>query len=386
MRKRVLIVCGGKSAEHEVSLVSALSVARALDRDRFEPVIVAIDRTGRWLLPGETRALLDRPMGHMPGLAETREALIDRAREEVFLRPSGAQGGLVDTARAGAGGSPLAFDVVLPLVHGTNGEDGKLQGLFELANVPYAGAGVLGSAIGMDKDVAKRLLREAGLPVVPYFAVRAGRWEDAADRAEREFGFPFFVKPANSGSSVGVHKVKRREEARPAFQDAFRFDSKVLAEQACPGQEVECAVLGNDAPEASVVGEILPSHEFYDYAAKYVDEHGAQLIIPARLAPATAARVQELALRAFAALECEGMARVDFFVTRDAPEGVFLNEVNTIPGFTPISMYPRLWQASGLAYPALLARLIELGQERHERKQGLVVDLMADTARNGQEE
>jgi D-alanine-D-alanine ligase len=370
-KTRVLIVCGGKSAEHEVSLVSALSVARALDKECFVPLIVGIDRKGHWLLPGETQALLSAPMEHMPSLSEGRRSLIDSARGEVFLLPSSARHELVDVQSSEG---PLPFDVILPLVHGTNGEDGKLQGLFELANVPYVGAGVLGSAIGMDKDVAKRLMREAGLPTVPYFTAKPERWSEAAQRAEREFGYPYFVKPANSGSSVGVHKVKALPEAEAAFMDAFQYDRKVLVEKACVGQEIECAVLGNEAPKASVVGEIRPTHEFYDYAAKYVDENGAELVIPARLSPETAEHVQHLAVRAFQALEGEGMARVDFFVTHDAPHGVFLNEVNTIPGFTPISMYPRLWEASGLAYADLLARLIELARERHQRNQQLKID------------
>ncbi len=371
-RKRVLIVCGGKSAEHEVSLVSALSVARALDKERFEPLIIGVDRQGRWLLPGETRTLLEAPMGHMPSLSETRKALIENAQGEVFLPATRSRGELVDAAHPG---TTLPFDVVLPLIHGTNGEDGKLQGLFELADVPYVGAGVLGSAIGMDKDVAKRLLRGAGLPVAPYFAVRRGCETEAIERADLELGYPYFVKPANCGSSVGVHKVKHRGEALACLQDAFRYDTKVLLEQACLGQEVECAVLGNESPEASVVGEIRPTHEFYDYAAKYVDENGAELIIPARLSAKTSACVRRLAVAAFQALECEGMARVDFFVTHDDPEGVFLNEINTIPGFTPISMYPRLWEASGLGYAELLARLIDLAVKRHEARRQVKVDI-----------
>ncbi len=373
-RKRVLIVCGGKSAEHEVSLVSALSVAKALDKDRFEVLLVGIDRKGHWLLPGETQALLEAPMLHMPSLAEGRKALIENAKSEVFLLPSSARSELVDGRNAAAG---LPFDVVLPLVHGTNGEDGKLQGLFELADVPYVGAGVLGSAIGMDKDVAKRLMRDAGLPIAHYFPLRIEKWdpEEILDRAELRFGYPYFVKPANCGSSVGVHKVRSRNEAVDAFADAFRYDHKLLVEQACIGQEIECAVLGDEAPQASVVGEIKPTHEFYDYAAKYVDENGAELVIPARLSAETTEHVRNLAVKAFQALECEGMARVDFLVTHDAPEGVFLNEVNTIPGFTPVSMYPRLWEASGLSYADLLARLIELAIERHQKRKALCIDV-----------
>jgi len=374
-KTRVLIVCGGKSAEHEVSLVSALSVARTLDKARFEALIVGIDRKGRWLLPGETKALLEAPMDHMPSLADSRTALIENARSEVFLLPSSIRRELV--SGGGTDGS-LPFDVVLPLVHGTNGEDGKLQGLFELAEVPYVGAGVLGSAIGMDKDVAKRLMRAAGLPVVPFFPVRIDAWAagqgEVLECAEARFGLPYFVKPANCGSSVGVHKVRSREAASAAFADAFRYDHKVLVEQACLGREIECAVLGNEMPEASAVGEIKPTHEFYDYEAKYMDENGAELLIPASLSPATTEAVRALAVRAFQALECEGMARVDFFVTHDAPEGIFLNEVNTIPGFTPISMYPRLWEASGLPYADLLTRLLDLAIERHRKRKQLCIE------------
>ncbi len=270
------------------------------------------------------------------------------------------------------------FDVVLPLVHGTNGEDGTLQGLFELSGVPYVGAGVLGSAIGMDKDVAKRLMRDSGVPVVPFFMVRKHEWEAQPEaiytHSEESFGLPFFVKPANSGSSVGVHKIKSRSDMDTAFRDAFSFDRKVLVERACIGREIECAVMGNEQPKVSVLGEIVPSHEFYDYEAKYVDEKGAELLIPAKLSSETTNYISSMAVKAYRALECEGMARIDFFVTKDSPAGVFLNEVNTIPGFTPISMFPRLWEASGVTYAELLEELIALAFQRHAEKDRLRLD------------
>jgi D-alanine-D-alanine ligase len=269
-------------------------------------------------------------------------------------------------------GSGLHFDVVLPILHGPNGEDGTMQGLMELANVPYVGSGVLGSALCMDKDVAKRVLRDAGIPVVPFLTVKRSAFQrdqkTFLDQAAKEFGYPYFVKPANMGSSVGVGKVKNEKEALEKFNKAFDYDSKVLVEKAVAARELECSVLGNDRPEASIVGEIVPLGEFYSYESKYVDENGAELLIPApNLTASEIQEIQELAIRAFSALECAGMARVDFFKDKNTGE-LFLNELNTIPGFTPISMYPKLWDASGLPYPKLIDRLIELACERHEEK------------------
>jgi D-alanine-D-alanine ligase len=265
------------------------------------------------------------------------------------------------------------LDVILPIVHGTGGEDGSLQGFLELAGVPYVGAGVLGSAVQMDKEVSKRLLAAAGLPVVPGVCVRRAELERdeeaAAARAQHAIGLPAFVKPACLGSSVGISKVRRAEELRPALREAARYDAKILVERAVDGREIEVAVLGNDEPEASLPGEIVPHADFYDYQSKYVDE-GTELLVPAPLSEDQTAQVRELARAAFRVLEGQGLARVDFFLERGT-DALLLNEVNSLPGFTEVSMYPRLWQASGLPYPALLDRLIELALERHRATQAL---------------
>lgn len=380
MKRRVLVLCGGKSSEHEVSLVSALSVCRALDPQKFDVQLVGVDRNGRWLTPAETSLLVQgRHAARLPGVRDLEHALDSSEHQEVSLMPSLNQAALADVHRGGAGFSARKssggeFDVVLPIIHGRNGEDGTLQGLLDLAGLPYVGSGVLGSAVGMDKDVTKRLLREAGIPVTPSLTVRRHQWDlaeaDVLAAAEREFGYPYFVKPANSGSSVGVHKVKSRESASAAFLDAFIHDRKVLVEKAIHARELECAVLGNEHPRASVVGEILPTHEFYDYEAKYVDENGAILKVPAEIPTEIAERMRALSVEAFTVLECEGMARVDFFWDKDEPDKIYLNEINTIPGFTPISMYPRLWEATGIPYSELLETLIDLALDRHAKQCG----------------
>jgi D-alanine-D-alanine ligase len=299
---------------------------------------------------------------------------------EVLLPSSPAPRGearLVPLAGASPGvpSAAAAFDVVFPVVHGPLCEDGTLQGLLEMADVPYVGAGVLASAVGMDKDVAKRLARDAGLPIVPFVTLRKGDWQlraqELSQRIERELGFPAFIKPSNMGSSVGVHKVKSASELRAAVEDAFRYDVKVLAEKAVDAREIEFAVLENprygEAPLVSIAGEINPKHEFYSYEAKYLDENGADMAIPAHLTEAQLDQGKKIAAATFAALECEGMARVDLFLDRKTG-AYFLNEVNTIPGFTHISMYPKLWEASGIGYSELLTRLIELAIARHSRK------------------
>lgn len=367
-RVRVGVIFGGRSGEHEVSIRSARGVLSALDPARFEPVLIGIDRAGRWQRC-DSRALLGAP--------GTNEAV--------------GQGALVPTSAASSIAAPsdktlaaqFAVDVFVPLVHGTYGEDGTLQGLLEMAGAAYVGSGVLGSSVGMDKDVSKRLLRDAGLPVVDYLVVRRSaqrlqqRSEQAdalfEERVEGELGFPCFVKPANMGSSVGVYKVKRRAELAAALSGASQYDDKVLVERGIDAREIEVAVLGNDEPEASVPGEIVPTHEFYSYESKYIDENGASLLVPAPLDPIEAREVQGLALRAFQALELEGLARIDFFLERGTGRW-FVNEVNTLPGFTEISMYPRLWQATGLSYRDLVTRLIELALERFERRRTLSVE------------
>jgi D-alanine-D-alanine ligase len=350
---RVGIVFGGRSVEHEVSVASATSILEALDPSRYDVSLLCVDTEGRWRLGGP---------GAIPSNASRGE--------EVSLPAVPADGTLL-SAKAGR---PVGrLDVVVPIIHGTGGEDGCIQGFLELAGVPYVGSGVLGSAIQMDKDVAKKLLRAEGIPVVPWIAARAAEIAAGAaaiaDLAIRELGLPAFVKPASLGSSVGVSKAKTRAELAAGLRGATRYDDKILVERAVNAREIEVAVLGNDAPEASVLGEIVPKGEFYDYESKYVDDD-TELLVPATVDEEIAERARALALRAFRILEGAGLARVDFFLDRDTGE-LFLNELNSLPGFTEVSMYPRLWQASGLSYPALLDRLIELALERHRGRAAL---------------
>lgn len=356
-KNRVGILFGGKSAEHEISLLSAKNVIDALDKNKYEPVLIGIDKSGRWLMNTPSEFLLNSSNPKLIALNKTNS-------ESVALAPQ-SQGKLTSL---NSGHLNQSVDVVFPILHGPFGEDGTIQGLLKLANVPFVGAGVLGSAMGMDKDVTKRLLREAGIPVPKFLVFRHNQHPDY-DSIKHVLGLPMFVKPANLGSSVGINKAKDKISFEKATQDAFRYDSKILVEEAIQGREIECAVLGNEAPIASVPGEIIPTHEFYDYDAKYIDEHGARLEAPAKLPPETVKRVQELAVRTFKVLNCEGMGRVDFFLK---PDGVLLvNEINTIPGFTKISMYPRLWGLSGISYTELIDRLIQLAVERFEREQKL---------------
>ncbi len=370
---RVAVLYGGRSGEHEVALRSAASVINHLDRSKFEIIPIGIDKNGKWHLADP--ALLQSQTVSLP---------IYRNLPEVVLpsNPGTTETGVV---ALGVGGSAAAFDVVFPVMHGTNGEDGTVQGLLELAEVAYVGCGVLASAVGMDKDVAKRLIAAEGLPVVPSFVIRKGEWAAQkknlknlfAMRAEMDFGYPCFVKPANSGSSVGVHKVKSAADFEPAVEDALRFDTKVLVEKGIAAREIELSVLENpvygEPPLVSVAGEINPTHEFYSYEAKYLDENGMTMKIPADITKDQLAYAQDIARRAFAALECEGLARVDLFL--DKGDGkIYFNEVNTLPGFTSISMYPKMWEASGLSYGELLTKLIELGLARKERRAALVRD------------
>jgi D-alanine-D-alanine ligase len=368
MKTRVLILFGGRSAEHEVSLMSARNVFLALDRTRFEPVLVGIDKQGRWRLEPESTLLA--AAGDPRGLA--LRAAGPELRVPVHPEPSALE----------ASDRPLIGpdDVVFPMLHGTYGEDGTVQGLLELADVAYVGAGHLGSAIGMDKEVAKRLLAQAGLPVVPWRLCTAHdvrRDLDAVVAAVAELGYPLFVKPANAGSSVGVSKVKTPSALVPALHAALGYDRKVLVEAAVDAREIECAVLGNDEPQASVPGEIVVSHPdgFYSYDAKYVDPDGAIWKIPADISPETAERVRTLSVRVFRALELAGMARVDFFLDRGSG-ALYVNEVNTLPGFTAISMYPKMWEASGLSPTALVTRLIELAIERRRERRALKTEIV----------
>jgi len=365
---RVGVLFGGRSGEHEVSLVSAASVLRALDPAKYDVIPIGITKQGRWVLPqalaqGNRPALKEASLTH----SDLRRAFDHSAAVVLPAEPS--QGTLIPAASTESPSQPFHLDVVFPVLHGTFGEDGTVQGLLELADIPYVGAGVLGSAVGMDKDVQKRLFRQAGLPVADYLAVRRQEWDTnrkAVLRAVRRLRLPVFVKPANLGSSVGISKVSRWAALPEAMEHAFEFDKKVLVEQGITGREVEVSVLGNEEPKASLPGEVIPAREFYDYTAKYLEE-STRFVVPAKLTPRQTRRFQELAVAAFRATECEGMARVDFLLSRRSGK-IYISELNTIPGFTAISMYPKLWQASGLSYSELVDRLIELALERHREK------------------
>jgi D-alanine-D-alanine ligase len=383
-RLRVGVLYGGRSGEHEVSLASAAAVFANLDRARYEPVPIRIEKDGRW-------ALADRAPTAVSAAEVIEQARLEAARparsgREVHLvaRPSEETILSIDrrTAERGDDGhavvTGLNLDVIFPVLHGPYGEDGTMQGLLELANVPYVGAGVLASAVGMDKALMKVVFAAAGLPVCPYRVVLRHDWEKRRDAIaagiESALGYPMFVKPANLGSSVGISKAKTRAELEAAVDLAGEFDRKIVIEAAVPeAREIECAVLGNDHPVASVPGEVVPSREFYDYEAKYLDE-GSKVIIPAELEPSVAAEVQRLSIAAFQSIDCAGMARVDFLLCR-TDGAIFVNEVNTIPGFTTISMYSKLWGATDVPYPVLLDRLIALALERHAEKQQLRTSL-----------
>jgi len=370
-RRRIALLYGGRSAEHEVSVVSARSVMEALDPARFEVVPVAITREGAWLVSRSSPLELTAPAGRLPA--------VDAEGTALAVRPDpGAPSPLVPgtTVTPGATGAAPAevvgsVDVVFPLLHGPFGEDGTVQGLLELADLPYVGSGVLASALAMDKAMAKVVCEQAGLEQVPHLVVHERAWlaDPAPVTAEvdRRLGWPAFVKPARLGSSIGISKATGPGDLDRAMRQAFAHDAKVLVERAVVARELECGVIGLDDPQASVVGEIVPAHDFYDFEAKYLDE--SKLLIPAPVPDDVAARVQAVALAAWKALDCEGLARVDCFY-EEATGRVLLNEVNTIPGFTPKSMFPLLWQASGIPYPELIARLVDLALARHSRRKG----------------
>jgi D-alanine-D-alanine ligase len=354
---RVGIIFGGKSTEHEVSLQSARNVIANIDREKFEPVPIAIDKQGKWFLPQTDRLVIEGGNMHqemVQGSAEQSMALVPESRGTMMVATPGA--------------TLPSLDVVFPVLHGGTGEDGSLQGLLKMANIPFVGAGVLGSAVGMDKDVMKRLLRDAGIPVAKFLTIKKASVPSFVE-VTATLGLPLFVKPANAGSSVGVHRVKTGDEYEVALQDAFLYDTKVLLEEAIIGREIEVAVLGNEDPVASVPGEILPKKDFYSYAAKYLDAEGAGVEIPATLSEELTIRIRELAIQAFQTLSCQGLGRVDFFLRENGE--ILVNEINTLPGFTAISMYPKLWEASGVSYTELITRLIELAIERYEREQKL---------------
>ncbi len=347
-RIRLGVIFGGQSLEHEVSVVSAQYVTEAAS-DRFEIVPIGVTKEGAWLTPEETQRQLDR----------------DDEKFHKTLELDGQRGIL---ARPEVLASLGEIDVAFPLIHGTFGEDGTLQGLLELAGVAYVGAGVAASAIGMDKALMKRIFAQSGLDVPDHVVVRSSQYRDKdeiAEAVETSVGYPAFVKPANGGSSVGISKVRSREDLGPALCLAFRHDRKVLVEEAIDGREVECAVLGNDEPEASPLGEISYTREFYDYEAKYLDD-STKLIVPADVPEETTRRIQELAVQGYRSIDCAGMGRMDFFLTDDGR--IIIDEVNTLPGFTPASMYPLLWQHAGLGYADLIGRLVELAQERHKER------------------
>jgi D-alanine-D-alanine ligase len=386
---RVGVLFGGRSGEHEVSLLSAASVIEAIDKKKYEVVPIGITKQGRWVTSGHAQQLL-RGKGSGKHLragdpAATAPAAVLAKGEGIIVPPEPRSEDEPSLAAfEPAGGSPastqsgahlIAVDVIFPVLHGTFGEDGTIQGLLELADLAYVGAGVLGSACGMDKDVMKRLFAAARLPMVKHVTILRGDWErdpKAARRAiEKKLRYPVFVKPANLGSSVGISKVHQGRELAAAMDAAGSYDRKIIVEQgvgAAKGKarEIECSVLGNDQPRASVAGEIVPVQEFYDYNAKYLDE-GSKLLIPAKISKAQQKKVQQMAVAAFQAVDCSGLARVDFLM--DPKSGkIFVNEINTMPGFTSISMYPKLWAATGIAYPELIDRLIQLGLERHAEK------------------
>src|SRR6185503_1914508 len=382
---RVGILFGGRSGEHEISLLSAASVFKAIDKEKFEVVPIGITKEGRWVTSAEAERLLSgKPQQeerHLrAGDPEATPSAAVLQNGAAFVMPpephgAGLQPFQTDAFARRVSDRAINVDVIFPVLHGTFGEDGTVQGLLELADIAYVGAGVLGSAAGMDKDVMKSLFRAAGLPIVKHVTVLRSEWR-AKPKAvqklvESRLKYPVFVKPANLGSSVGISKARDRSQLAPAIDEAAKFDRKIVIEEGVGGKkhkarELECAVLGNDNPRASVAGEIVPSAEFYDYSAKYLDE-GSQLIIPAKLTKSEMKKVQACAIAAFRAVDCSGISRVDFLMDPKSRK-IYLNEINTMPGFTSISMYPKLWAASGVPYPELIEQLIQLGLERHADK------------------
>ncbi len=356
----VAILFGGKSAEHEVSLQSAKNVFEAIDREKYNLIFIGIDKSGKWLLNDSSKILLN---AENPKLIK-----LNKNSDSIALVPQ--SGGKISNLTKDE--SNLKIDVVFPILHGPFGEDGTVQGLLKLANVPFVGAGVLGSAVGMDKDVMKRLLRDAKVPIGNFITVKIDDQIPDFKDIKNTLGLPFFIKPANMGSSIGISKIHNKTEYSEKLKNAFRYDAKILIEEYIKGREIECSVLGNNDPVASVPGEVISNHEFYSYDAKYIDENGAVLEIPAKLSDKKIKEIQDLAIRTFKALECEGLGRVDFFLKDNGK--IFVNEINTIPGFTKISMYPKLWEASGISYSELIDRLIQLAIERFEKEQKIITN------------
>ncbi len=360
---RVGIVFGGKSAEHEVSLQSAKNIVDAIDKTKFDVVLLGIDKQGQWHINDAANYLVNAN--------DPARIALHRSEKNLAVVPGQDTQQLIEATH----GNPLAqLDVIFPIVHGTLGEDGSLQGMLRMANLPFVGSGVLGSAVSMDKDVAKRLLRDAGLNVAPFVTLtRSTRNRMSFADITAKLGLPLFIKPANQGSSVGVSKVSNEQQFIIAMDLAFEFDNKVVVETGIKGREIECAVLGNEDPQASTCGEIVVSTDFYSYDTKYIDEKGAQVVVPANLPAEINDKIRAIAIEAYQALDCAGMARVDVFLTED--NQVIINELNTLPGFTNISMYPKLWQASGIDYQSLITRLIELALERHRQESQLKLSI-----------
>ena len=363
MKKKIRlgIIFGGKSGEHEVSLQSAKNIMEALDKNKYEVIPIGIDKKGSWRIGDSSRLLLN---AENPKLIKLNK----EGQRDVALIPGENRDRFMELKNNRSLGE---IDVVFPVLHGPLGEDGTVQGFLKLAGVPFVGSSVLGSAVGMDKDVMKRLLRDAGLPIADFVVLRS---PDEVDfkKITKKLGLPVFIKPANLGSSVGISKAKNRAEFERAVENAFQYDRKVLVEEFVPGRELECAVLGNENPKASIPGEVIPNREFYSYEAKYIDENGAALEVPAKVSATMVKKIQELAIRAFKVLEAEGMARVDMFLRENGK--LVINEINTIPGFTKISMYPKLWELSGVSYPELIDMLVLLAIDRFNKEKKIKTD------------
>lgn len=357
MKKRVAILFGGKSAEHEVSIRSAKNVTEALDKDLFEPILIGISKEGSWYRFSDQSIftqITSLSIKSLPATAEPVALICQMGRPSLFSLKNQTHS---------------EVDIAFPILHGTMGEDGTIQGLFKMVQLPFVGCGVFSSAAGMDKEVMKRLLSEAKIPMAKYVLLTP-EMKHSFDYLVQELGNPFFIKPANAGSSVGVHKIRTEDEFKVKLADAFQFDRKVLAEEFMQGREIECSVMGsNEHPEASLPGEIIPQHDFYSYEAKYLDDNGALLKIPAEMSSQSLEKMQSIAKKTYQVMGCDGLTRVDFFMRADG--NFFINEINTMPGFTKISMYPKMWEASGLGYKALITKLVNLGFERHQKEQEL---------------
>lgn len=364
---KIGVLYGGRSGEHDVSLCSAASVVAALDKSKYDVVAIGIDRDGRWYVQDQPEIVVDKAFGKILSLKKRGLWLVNHFEQKNKLYIYNLE----------TSGEKVVVDVVFPVLHGTYGEDGTLQGLLELAMVPYVGVDVAGSAVGMDKDIAKRLLKEAGIPVVPWITVSKHDWlehpKNILNHAGNQLSLPLFVKPLCTGSSVGIKKVKVKKELADAINYAFQFDTRIMIETGIDCREIECAVLGNNNPQASVPGEILPQHEFYSYEAKYLDPEGAQMNIPAKLPAKLSAAIRQCAVAGFKTLNCNSMARVDFFLDKKTNQ-FYLNEINTLPGFTSISMYPKLWAATGIQYSELLDHLVALALMRHREKSAIKTD------------